>query len=326
MKRREFLLSSLVAAVPEEGSILTVRGAIKPRQLGLCLPHEHLFSMFGADPAEKYDYDTPKLMGEVMRYVSSVKFLGCASIADATTAWFGRDVQLLRRISGATGVHVLTNSGYYGSANDRYVPRHAYDESVRQIAARWVKEALGGIDGTGIRPGFIKLGVDAGPLSEIDRKQFEAACLAHRETGLLITVHTADAVEAAGRQLEILKANGIASDAWVWIHANNCKDDGALKSAAEAGAWLSFDGIAPENVERHIQLVSMMKSMGRLKQVLLSHDGNSFRAGGRPMKPYSALFTHFLPALRDAGFTAAEVRLMTVDNPARAFTVKRRLV
>ncbi len=319
-------MSAAAAAIPVEGVIRTVRGTIKPGELGLCLPHEHLFSMFGADPAEHYVYDTPRLMGEVMRYVSSVKYLGCASIADATTAWFGRDVQMLRRISGATGVHVLTNTGYYGSANDRYVPKHAYGESTRQIAARWVKESLEGIDGTDIRPGFVKLGVDAGPLSEIDRKLFEAACLAHRETGLLITVHISDAAEAAGRQLELLKANGIAPDAWVWIHANNCKDDGALKSAAEAGAWLSFDGIAPDSVERHIQLVSMMKSMGRLKQVLLSHDGNSFRVGGRPMKPYSGLFTHFLPALRDAGFTNAEVRQMTVDNPARAFTVKRRLV
>ena len=70
--------------------------------------------------------------------------------------------------AGATGVHVLTNTGYYGSANDRYAPKHAYDESARQIAARWVKEALEGIDGTDIRPGFMKLGVDTGPLSEID--------------------------------------------------------------------------------------------------------------------------------------------------------------
>ena len=195
-----------------------------------------------------------------------------------------------------------------------------------QIAARWVKEFSGGIDGSAIRPGFMKLGVDAGPLSTIDGKLFEAACLAHRETGLLITVHTSDAAEAAGRQLDLLRKHGIRTDAWVWIHANNCKDEAALKSAAEAGAWLSFDGIAPENVERHLALVGMMKSMGRLKQVLLSHDGNSFRAGGRPMKAYSWLFTHFIPAMRDAKYTEAEIRLMTVENPARALTIAKRLI
>lgn len=304
---------------------MTVRGPVRPAELGVCLPHEHLFSIFGEDPAERAQYDVPKLMGEVSRYVNSLKFQGCGAICDGTAAWFGRDVELLRRISGATGVHVLTNTGYYGAANDRYVPQSAREESAGQIAARWVKEFSDGIDGTAIRPGFMKLGVDAGPLSAIDGKLFEAACLAHRETGLLITVHTGDAAEAAGRQLDLLRKHGIRTEAWVWIHANNCKDDAALKSAAEAGAWLSFDGIAPENVERHLALVGTMKSTGRLKQVLLSHDGNSFRAGGRPMKPYSGLFTHFIPALRDAKYTEAEIRLMTVENPARALTIAKRL-
>lgn len=326
MNRREFVLSAIAASVPSEGSIVTVRGLVKPEALGLCLPHEHLFSMFGADPAPRHTYDETELAAAVTPYVNSLKDLGCRAVADATTAWFGRDVSLLRTISSATGVHLITNTGYYGGADDRYVPRHAYDEEAGQIAARWVREFAEGIDGSGIRPGFIKLGVDAGPVSAIDRKLFEAACIAHRQTGLLLAAHTSGAIEAAEMQLHMLRTNGIAADAWVWIHANNCGDEGALRTAAGTGAWLSFDGIAPESTDRHIQFVSMMKSMGRLNQVLLSHDGNSFRAGGRPMKPYSALFTHFTPALRKAGFTGAEVRRLTVDNPAAAFTVKRRLL
>lgn len=313
------------AAASSEGSIQTVRGRISPASMGVCLPHEHLFSMFGDEPAERHTYDEPRLLREVTLYVASLKAMGCAAIADATAAWFGRNVTLLRAVSAATGVHVLTNTGFYGAANDRYVPKAAYEESARQIAARWTKEAVEGIGNTGVRPGFLKLGVDSGKLSAIDRKLFEAACLTHRETGLLISVHTSDAVEAASAQLEILKAHGIAPERWVWIHANNCKDEAALKAAAASGAWLSFDGIAPESIERHVQLVSMMKSMGRLKQVLLSHDGNSFRAGGRPMKPYSALFTHFIPALRSAKYAEAEIRMLTVENPARALTVKKRL-
>jgi len=316
----------MAAAAPSEGKIMTVRGPVAPNQLGLCLPHEHLFSMFGAEPAERHVYEEEKLKGVVAPYLKSLRSLGCAAIADATAAWFGRDVKLLKALSEMTGIHVLTNTGYYGSANDRYVPKHAHEESATRIAKRWIFEAANGIDGTGIRPGFMKLGVDGGPLSAIDRQLFEAACLAHRETGLLITVHTSDAAEAAGAMLEILRNNGISANAWAWIHANNCKDDGALKAAAAAGAWLSLDGIAPETIERHLELVSMMKSMGRLQQVLLSHDGNSFRAAGRAMKPYSALFTHFLPALTKAGFNRQEVKQMTVDNPARAFTIGRRLL
>lgn len=50
-----------------------------------------------------------------------------------------------------------------------------------------------GIGKTDIRPRFIKIGVDPGSLSPIDRKLVQAACRAHLETGLTIAVHTGPA-------------------------------------------------------------------------------------------------------------------------------------
>ena len=55
---------------------------------------------------------------------------------------------------------MITNTGYYGAAGDKYVPQHAYEETVDQLADRWTGEWEDGIEGTGIRPGFIKGGVD----------------------------------------------------------------------------------------------------------------------------------------------------------------------
>ena len=43
-----------------------------------------------------------------------------------------------------------------------------------------------------MRPGFIKTGVDPGPLSPIDRKLIEAAVICHGQTGLRIHCHTGD--------------------------------------------------------------------------------------------------------------------------------------
>ena len=327
MNRRTFLQAGLAPAfsIPN-GRIVTVRGAIRPDELGVCLPHEHLFSNFGLDPADPPVYDAPRLLREVLRYVNSVKYLGANAIADCTTQYFGRAPDLLKRISEGTGVHVLTNTGYYGAANGRYVPAHVHDESAGRIAARWVQEFHGGIGGTGIRPGFIKLGVDAGALKPVDEKLVRAAAIAHRQTGLTIAVHTSGNSEGALRQLVLLREEGVSGEAWIWVHANNAKDDEALREAARLGAWLSFDGIAPETLERHLELVRMMKSEGRLGQVLLSHDGNSFRANGaRPLKPYTSLFTHFLPLLEKSGFTRREVQGLTVENPARALTVRARV-
>lgn len=328
--RRAWLAASVLGAAAQtgEGLVMTVRGPVSPGSLGLMLPHEHLFSNFGEEPAEPPHYDEAALLREVVPYARRVKALGCGALADATAAWFGRSPALLKTISEKTGLHVLTNTGYYGAASDRYVPKHAYEEDAARLAGRWVREWREGIAGTGVRPGFIKTGVDAGPLSEIDAKLVRAAALAHRETGLTIAVHTGGNPGAAMRQLAILREEGVSPEAWIWVHANQVKsgEEEALEQAARSGAWISLDGLDETALERHLELVLLLRARGHLGRVLLSHDGNSFRAGGRrPMRPYTLLFEKALPELRRAGLTDSEIRGLTRDNPARAFTVRRRL-
>ena len=327
--RRSLLAAAASVLLPEdEDRVMTVRGAVAPSQLGPMLPHEHLFSNFGEDPAEPPVYDEARLLAEVIPYARRVKRLGCGAIADATAAWFGRSPRLLSRISEQTGLHILTNTGYYGAASDRYVPKHAFEESPAELAARWLRDWKEGIGGTSIRPGFFKIGVDSGPLSEIDAKLVRAAAAAHRECGLTIAVHTGGNPEAARQQLAILREEGVLPEAWIWVHANQVKpaEQQALAEAAQAGAWISLDGLDETSAERHLELVLWLRREGHLGRLLLSHDGNSFRAGGkRPVRGYTFLFERFLPMLRESGVTEAEIRRLTRDNPARAFTVRRRL-
>ncbi|MBI5283104.1 MAG: phosphotriesterase [Candidatus Solibacter usitatus] len=323
MDRRSFLASAAALAAPPAPAVMTVRGLAAVSTLGLMLPHEHLFSMFGEEPAEHAQYDSDALLAAVVPYLKSVQKLGCATIVDATAAYFGRAPRILRTVSEMTGLHLVTNTGYYGAANDRYVPKFAFDESADQLAARWIREAREGIGASGIRPGFIKLGVDAGPLSAIDRKLIVAGARAHRATGLVIAVHTGDNAAAVEQQLAILKAEGVSTASWIWVHANQCKDDAAVLAAASQGAWISLDGLDPTTLERHLALCLSLRQQGKLSQVLLSHDGNSFRAGGkRPMRPYTELFTGLLPRLRSASFSQDEIRMLTVENPGRAFAVR----
>jgi phosphotriesterase-related protein len=333
MLRRTLLSGTLVAGLSLpgrtedkaiDGMVMTVRGPVKPSALGLMLAHEHLFSNFGGDPAEWAAYEEEALMAAVLPYLVKVRQMGCDSIADATAAWFGRRPDLLQKLSIASGIHVLTNTGYYGAANDRYVPRSAYEESADAIAARWTKEFREGIGEQKIRPGFLKIGVDEGPLSEIDRKLIAAAAKTHKQTGLTIAVHTGGNPEAARQQVAILRAEGVSPSAWIWVHANSTLDAGELLWAAEQGAWISLDGLEEASIDRHYTLLDRLRQAGRLRQVLLSHDGNSFRATGRPPKAYEALFTHFLPRLKTEKFTEAEVRMLTQDNPQRAYTIGKR--
>jgi predicted metal-dependent phosphotriesterase family hydrolase len=336
MERREFLKRQALLAgsvlvgrglslhakdVP--GRVMTVLGPEQAAKLGAALPHEHIMSIFGEDAAERPRYDSAKLLEAVLPQLERVKKLGCRTIFDCTAAYFGRDPAILREVSSRSGIRIVTNTGYYGAASDRYVPASARAESADQIAERWLREFNEGIDGTGIRPGFIKLGVDNGPLSELDRKLIRAAARTHRKSGLTIAVHTGDNPAAVRDQLAVLREEGVSPEAWIWVHAHAVKDEDTLVEAAMQGAWLEFDGLQPDSIERHLQLVSKMKTRRRLEQVLLSHDGNLYRSG-KPAKLFEALFTDLLPALKGAGFTDGEIRQMTVDNPARAFALRVR--
>jgi phosphotriesterase-related protein len=325
MTRREFFAASAALAPSGATSIMTVRGPVTPWTNGVFLPHEHLFSAFGEEPREKAQYDEKALLASVVPAVEKIRQAGCAAIADCTTAYFGRHVALLKLISERAGVHILANTGYYGAAGDRYVPKHAYAETADQIARRWIAEWMEGIDGTGVRPGFIKLGVDPGPLTDIDRKLITAGARAHLETGLLITVHTGDSPAGVRDQLAVLKSEGVAPAAWSWVHANAVKDMAVLEEASAGGAWISLDGLASDTLDRHLELVRWMRQRGRHGQVLLSHDGNGFRID-KPGKAFTALFTDFVPLLSKSGLSAEEVLQVTVENPLRAFAVGVRRV
>jgi phosphotriesterase-related protein len=305
--------------------LISVAGNITAEMAGVILPHEHVMSLFGAELAESPEYDREALFAAVIPYLKKLKSLGCGTLADCTTAFFGRDPELLREISEKTGVHILTNTGYYAAADDRYIPPHAYQESAEQVAARWIEEFNQGIGETGIRPGFIKTGVDAGPLSEIDARMIRAAAITHRETGLTIATHTGNNPGSVDEQLKILKEEGVAPSAWIWVHAHSVENPEQLLPAAEAGAWIELDGVSAENAQQHFDQIAFLRQRGIADQVLLSHDGNSFRFGGRPTKPYEGLFTAFIPLLESRGFSKQEIGNLISRNPFQALVPRKRL-
>ena len=320
-----------------DGKIMTVTGPIDPDDLGHCLTHEHLFSKFGGPPTVNPQYDTEQIFAVVLPYLAYIKKLGIDAIVDSTCCYFGRDPKLLQELSTKSGLYILTNTGYYGAARDRYVPKSAYSMSPEQIAQIWIHEYEDGIDQTHIKPGYIKTAVDEGPLSDIDRKLVKSACITHLHTGLTIAVHTGGNIEAAKEQLSILKAYGVGTDAWIWIHAQDATDTGMLLDAAGRGAWISFDGLGimhydPEKktyvgsntLLNHFKLVKLFKEHGYLNRVLLSHDGDSYPLTPDDKRPYDTLIEDFIPMLFAAGFSMDEVDTMTRKNPAKALTINVR--
>jgi len=303
--------------------VQTVRGPIDAAQLGLTLMHEHVVVDFiGASQVNASRYDPDAVFRRALPHLQRVKALGGATLVECTPAYLGRDPRLLKRLAEASGLNILSNTGYYGANHDKHLPPHAFAESAEQLAARWIREWEHGIDDTGIKPAFIKIGVDAGPLSTVDAKLVRAAALAHKATGLPVAAHTGNGV-AAFEELDLVEEAGVPLSAFIWVHAQTEPDVSRHARAAARGAWVEFDGISEESVDNHVALVLQMQAAGRLDRVLVSHDAGWYHVGepdGGRFRPFDTLFTKFVPALKAAGVSEANVRHLLVDNPRRALT------
>lgn len=340
MKRRDFMVSSPFLVTAAAGMVkpacafetspfvMTVLGPAPPEDLGSVLSHEHvLVDFIGADKISADRYDPGEAFDVILPYLEELKDSGCGTLAECTPAFLGRDPRLLARLSRTSGLHILTNTGYYGAANDKYIPDFAWKESADQLAARWIGEWEHGIGDTGIRPGFIKIGVDSGPLSEIDEKLVRAAALTHRHTGLTIMSHTGPAVPAFA-QLEILTEEGIHASAWIWTHAQGADDFNDHFQVADTGAWIAFDGLNRKSFERYADFLVAMKKRNQLGQVLLSHDAGWYSPGekmGGDFRGFTLLYQEFLPFLREKGMSGEDISQVMVNNPAVALTVNTRL-
>ncbi|HEY5810707.1 MAG TPA: hypothetical protein VIT67_22240 [Povalibacter sp.] len=340
MQRRDFLqtfaASMAALALPAWGDdaasasdkreIMTVLGRIRGRDMGVTLEHEHLlasFQPYAEWARQPLPYDRDEVVKLVLPHLQRIRELGCRTLVDATAVGLGRDAVLLRRLAQESGVHIVMATGNYAAFENRFLPPYVFSDSDTALAQRWIDEWEDGIGGTDVKPGFIKLGFNGTPLSEVERKLIRAGAIAHLKTGLTIGAHTGPAV-AALEELTILKEMGVHPSAWIWIHAQNEKNLASHVDAARSGAWVSLDGIGPDSIDAHVEMVLNLRKQGLLGRTLVSQDAGWYEVGkpqGGTFRPFDTIFTSFIPALRAKGVTQTEIDTVLVDNPATAFAI-----
>ena len=323
-----FVILLLASCQPEQPKIITVTGEIPASAIGKTLHHEHLLVDFiGADSTGYHRWNRDSVVVKVLPYLLEIKALGYKTLVECTPAYLGRDPLLLKILSEKSGIQIVTNTGYYSAVGGKFIPKHGFEETAQQLADRWIPEAKNGIEGTGIYPGFIKIAVEREPLQEINQKVVEAACIAHKATGLTIMSHTGPAVPAF-QEIEILKQNGISPSAFIWTHANNEKEWSKIIDAAKMGVWIAFDKFEEKETENFSEFAVLMKKEGLLNRLLFSHDAGWFdpmRPGGGTFRDFTAIEKFLLPALQQKGFSEKEISQIFELNPAEAFAVKIRL-
>lgn len=337
MQRRRFLMAgaalglfTLLPAIAKpsgKGFLQSVTGMVNLDEAGLILEHEHILVDFiGADKVSPSRYNRDEAFGKILPYLLEVKKLGFKTFVECTPQFLGRDVILLKRLSEATGLNIITNTGLYGTRDGKYLPPYAFTETAEQLAIRWIDEWENGIEGTGIKPGLIKISVDKAPIKDFQRTLVKAAALTHLKTGLTIASHTGEAA-AAFEQIEILKENGVHPSAFIWVHAQNEKDPGNHIRVANQGAWASYDGAGWGQPQRYFELVDNMKKNGLLDQVLLSHDAGWYRVGepnGGEFKGFTVISEQLLPMLKSNGYNSADIEKLLKINPAKALAINIR--
>lgn len=343
MNRRQFIQSAglAVSVFPamnygiihgEEsgaGRIVTVSGEISSTDLGFTLTHEHILVDFtGAEHYNPAAWDRQKVIETVIPYIKQIREFNCASMVECTPEYIGRDPVLLKRISDMTGIQILTNTGYYGASGNKYLPSFVFKESAEKLAKRWILEFKKGIGDTGIKPGFIKIGVDPGNLSGVHKKLVMAAAVTHLETGLTIASHTGPALPAF-QELNILEKMKVRAEAFLWVHAQNEKDQQKRIEAAVRGTWISLDGLNDDDVPQYVSWLSDFYENGLLHKVLVSHDAGWYTPGetdGGDFRPYTTVFKKLIPALYDIGFTENEIKTIFITNPAKALSIDIRRI
>lgn len=305
--------------------IQTVSGAVAVEDLGLILPHEHLFTDLRGPLAPDYALAEPEAVARVIEpYLAAAHAVGVTALVECSTVGVGRNIAVLQYLAKVTPIHLIAPTGVYREA---FTPPPLRELSVETLAEEWIRDLTEGIEGTDVRAGFIKIAVsDEGP-TPLEVRNLRAAALASQQTGAVVASHTASGA-VARREMEILESAGLDLGRFIWVHANLEPDPAVHLEAARRGAYVEFDAVGAEwqSQSALVEYTLALLEAGYAENILLSHDAGWYdpsQPDGQPeesgIRGYTALVEEFIPALRARGVTDDLVHLITVTNPARAF-------
>jgi phosphotriesterase-related protein len=251
-------------------AIITVNGLIDANELGMTLPHEHIFCDTSGDyrappPHIKslidelgVDLEAPitlKSLGFLRREpqwsidnqilesyedardeLALTKRVGVKAVLDPTPIGLGRNPVALRKLSQELDMHFITGTGYYRNA---FHPTEVEGMEIEEIEERIVRELMEGMDGSDIRAGLIgELGTTGGNIFPREEKVLIAGGRAQWQTDAPVMVHTEGRREIVLAALRILEANGANLERVHICHVNSAA---WWKDVVDTGATIGLD-------------------------------------------------------------------------------------
>lgn len=301
----------------------TLTGPISAGDLGLILPHEHIFVDLRGPSALNYaQADVEEVIDLMKPHLEAAWEAGVTGFIDCTPPGVGRNISILRRVAGITPIHIVTPTGIYREA---YTPAEMRNLDAEALADIWIGELLQGIEGTTVQAGFIKIAMsDNGP-TDLEIRNLEAAAKASQATGAVIASHTPNG-RIMQAELGVLEEAALNLERFIWVHADAEPNTAYHLEAAKRGAYVEIDAIgARPELTGQLEYTITLIEAGYSDRILLSHDAGWYepgQPGGHPsggVRGFTALTNEFLPCLLRRGVGADIIEQITVKNPFQAF-------
>ncbi|HME02635.1 MAG TPA: hypothetical protein VKG38_06330 [Solirubrobacteraceae bacterium] len=316
-------------------TVQTVQGPIGGEQLGVVLVHEHVRFRDEAVAAEWPDrYDEQAELDEALKAVGEARARGVQTIIEPTAMFGGRDVRFMKQVADHTGMQIVPCTGIYSYD---FLPHYFANRDVDVMAAHFVSDIEGGIQGTEIRAAFLKCAADAPGVTANVEKIHRAVARASVQTGAPIMAHSMPALATGPRQVEIFEEEGVDLARVHIAHCGDTDDIDYIERLLDKGVYVGLDRYGLDMflpIDKRNATVAELLRRGHAERMMISQDYCAtidwfppevaevlLSQGAIHNWSMTLVFDEVLPALREQGVLDDKLfNTIFAENPKRWIT------
>jgi phosphotriesterase-related protein len=242
--------------------------------------------------------------------LKSLRSFGVENILDMTNIGMGRNADYVLAAAKESGINIFQSTGFY---KEPFLPDIVYSKTHEELAEIMLSEINQGINNFVKASCIGEIGTSKNEMTQVEKKVFDAAVLAAKNSKVPIYTHTTLGTYALEQAHFFIDA-GIDPKRIIIGHIDLCGDLDYIRRVLDTGVNAGFDTIGKNNYfpdEKRADFLLQLESEGRIDKIVLSLDitrkSHLKHFGGIS---YSYLFETFLPLLRRNGLKESSINEM----------------